>query len=176
MVSDNLRCAILVTRAPVALRNQLLLIASRDLDWTDVKRSAMDFLLATTFSTAPMDIGHVNGGKPYEGGKPYGGGRYKGGRGKGKDEYKGKGGKGKGKDDQKGKGKWAGKEKFEGAADADDGAIARRTATRRSTTRRLASLGRRTPSTTTATRSTTVGRGTALVDGGVERPDQQRAG
>ena len=77
VVSDNLRCAILVTRAPVALRNHLLLNASRDLNWTDVKRSAMDFLLATTFNPVPMDIGHVKGGKPYGGGKHEGKGRGK---------------------------------------------------------------------------------------------------
>ena len=64
----------------------MLLDASRDLNWTDVKRSAMDFLLATTFSPAPMDIGHMKGGKFYEGGKPYGGGKYKGGKGKCKDD------------------------------------------------------------------------------------------
>ncbi len=69
-VSDNLRSAILVTRAPLARRNHVVLNASRDPNWTDMKRSAMDFLLATTFSPAPMDIGHVKGGKFYEGGKP----------------------------------------------------------------------------------------------------------
>ena len=63
----------------------------------------MDFLLATTSSPAPMDIGHVKGDTPYKGGKL------------GKYDQKGKGYKGKGKEPRIGeKGKWAEKENFEG--------------------------------------------------------------
>ena len=131
VVSDNLRCAILVTRAPVALRNHLLLNASRDLNWTDVKRSAMDFLLATTFNPVPMDIGHVKGGKPY------GGGKYK----------KAKVARLRARTPAPGRRASGPRARSSRAiaADADDGAIARRTATRGSTTRRSARPGRRTP-------------------------------
>ena len=110
-LSDNIRTAVLIARAPEALRNHVLLaIPKEEIQWARIKKVAADFLLTKQSmpgGPAPMDIGAINS----KGGK---------GHGKGKDRGKGKGydSKGKGKDKTRttssGGGNASGEKKFQG--------------------------------------------------------------
>ena len=87
-LSDNIRTAVLVARAPEALRNRVLLaIPKEQVQWAKIKKVATDYLLTKQSMPgghAPMDIGWVNS-------KGKKGGRGKGDRGEGKDKNKDKG-------------------------------------------------------------------------------------
>eukprot|EP00971_Amphidinium_carterae_P279086 5540149-Amphidinium_carterae.1 len=98
-VQDSMKCAIVQSRLPGALRTHLLLNAPNAVDWATMRRSIQSYLLATMpqGSATPMDLGYLGKGKDYKG-KEY--------KGKGKDSKgAGKDRKGKehqGKDDKNG--------------------------------------------------------------------------
>ena len=94
-VSDSVRCAVMQSRAPAAARTHLLLNAPTTADWPAMKRTIQNYVIASSATAVPMEIGAIGkfGGK---------------GKGKGKSKDYGQrqrqgGEKGQGKKAQKGK-------------------------------------------------------------------------
>ncbi|CAK0837226.1 unnamed protein product [Prorocentrum cordatum] len=91
-LSDNIRTAVLIARAPEASRNHVLLaMPKEEIHWARIKKVAADFLFTKQSmpgGPSPMDIGPING----KGGKEHG---------KGKGRGKGAGYDSKGKDKDK---------------------------------------------------------------------------
>ncbi|CAK0857324.1 unnamed protein product [Prorocentrum cordatum] len=106
-LSDNIRSAVLIARAPDALRNHVLLgTPKEEIQWARIKKVAADFLLTKQSmpgGPAPMDIGAINS----KGGRGHG-------RAKGKGKGKGNDTRGKGKDRSSGGGLAGGEKKFQG--------------------------------------------------------------
>ncbi|CAK0903384.1 unnamed protein product [Prorocentrum cordatum] len=106
-LSDNIRSAVLIARAPDALRNHVLLgTPKEEIQWARIKKVAADFLLTKQSmpgGPAPMDIGAINS----KGGRGHG-------RAKGKGTGKGNDTRGKGKDRSSGGGLAGGEKKFQG--------------------------------------------------------------
>ena len=67
VVSDSVRCAVMQSRAPAAVRTHLLLNAPTTADWPSMRRTIQNYLIAASSSSAavPMEIGAIGkfGGK-----------------------------------------------------------------------------------------------------------------
>ena len=64
-VSDSVRCAVMQSRAPAAARTHLLLNAPTTADWPAMKRTIQNYVIASSATAVPMEIGAIGkfGGK-----------------------------------------------------------------------------------------------------------------
>ena len=72
--SDSVRCAVMQYRAPAAARTHLLLNAPTTADWPAMKRTIQNYVIASSATAVPMEIGAIGkfGGKGKGKSKDYG--------------------------------------------------------------------------------------------------------
>ena len=58
-VSDSTRCAVMQSRAPAAVRTHLLLNAPTTPDWPAMRRTIQNYVIASSATAVPMEIGAV---------------------------------------------------------------------------------------------------------------------